>query len=285
MLVKNILTKIAFLYIIFGSSSNSIAADKDSKDLQFKVDNAIQEIYKRKNTIKANTERLEEFLASDNFQNIYPDTNPVINISPYIEDALIPLQAFGDQPELILAFSPHNYHTFIVAGDFEFHGVIYPGKGFYRNVRDHAIRSGFFVRFPQQSIENIIRTKDYIKLMHQHKSELCLHAALEILARGADININKRKVRTLSGLAKAILKKGFVDSQGHKVPIQIFRAYHKSTKTILKEINKIEALFYIPGFFGYYGAKLGRMKKNRSTRYLEQHGFYQHPQFPPRNPK
>ena len=208
----------------------------------------------------------------------------VIDLSSHMKDALVPLEALDNQHELILAFSPDHYHTFVIAGDFELHGAIYPKKSYYRNVRDNAFRSGFFVRFLSQSIDDIIRTKRYIKFMDKHKSELCMHASLEVLARGADINLNK-KVRKLSALVQAILEEGFVDSRGDKIPTQIFKTTDKDMNTILNEIHSIERIYFVPGFFGYYGAKLGRLSKNKSTRFLEEYDFYLNSKFPSRQLK
>ncbi|MFK7822622.1 MAG: hypothetical protein AB8G05_00580 [Oligoflexales bacterium] len=285
MSIAQFMLKIILICLIFIPRFSIGASDGYNQEIITKIDNAILEINQYRETIKANQENLKEFFNSPEYLSQSNDSSHIIDLTSYIEDALIPLEAFSNRQELILAFSPHQYHTFVVAGDFEFHGVIYPGKGSYRLIRDKAFRSGFFIRFPNLKIANIVRTKQYIKLMDRHKSELCMHAALEVLARGADINLKKKKVHNLSSLVKEILKNGFVDSKGNKIPIQIYRSYHKDMETIFGGIRRIELLYYIPGFLGYIGAKLGRISKNKSTHFLEEQEYYLHPRFPSRHLK
>lgn len=285
-LIKYINT-IIFVSLFFILPDASIVAKEQQQNtsVEITIDRAIEEINKRRETINKNKTNLQNFFSSEEYLKLKTEKNTVIDISNFIEDALIPLNAFGEQDHLIFAFSPHHYHTFLVAGDFEFHGLIYPGKGYYRNVRDQAFRSSLFVKFPIQDPEDIVRTKRYIKLMHGHKSELCFYASLEILARGSNILLNKKKVHSLSGLVKAIVNKGFIDGKGKPVPVQIFSAYHKDIATMTKEMRKTEILYLIPGFFGFFGAKVGRISKNKSKDFLKTEDFFLHSRFPIRHPK
>lgn len=273
---------ILFPSAIYPKTNADPATRPDQGIADTNIDPALKKIMDEKKLFTKNLEKMSVRFP-DGINEEYNDKS--IDISHEIESFLVPLEfPFQKNRELILAFTPNNYHTFVIAGDLEYHATIYPAKNFYRYVNENSFRSGLFIRFPDVSEEQLLKVKNYIRLMNGHKTDLCVYGSLEVLARGADIMAPKKGYFSLKKFVKSILKKGFHNSNNEKVPFQLFISGQKSMKKMFSDMSSIERKFGIFGIIGVIGARIGRISKNSSSDYLDEH-FYSHPEYPVRQPE
>lgn len=264
----------------YASTTHENKTNPDQKMVE--IDPELKKIINERDLYKNNLSKLSK--KYPNGFTVDPESK-VIDISNEIERFLIPLDfPFNRNKELILAFTPNNYHTFIVAGDLEYHATIYPAKNFYRYINEYSFRSGLFIRFPEVTEDQLLKVKNYIRLMDGHKTDLCVFGSLEVLARGADIMAPKKGYFSLKKFVKSIMRKGFHNSKNEEIPFQVIISGPKSIKKMFSDMKSIERKFGIFGIFGVIGARLGRLSKKKSSKYLDEH-FFTHPEYPMRRPK
>lgn len=162
--------------------------------------------------------------------------------------------------EIIIGFSPTNYHTFIICGDQEFHPRFAFNKGRLAKARRRSIRAGLFIRLTNIDSETHEKFRCYLKSIKGKRTPSCHLGALHILELGAGIKlnqINNQKLRPKEFMLKAF-KHGFT-ADGELVESLAYTTRDKSLNDILSDVESFQNHFrwaYILSDITYFFIKL-----------------------------
>lgn len=244
------------------------------------------EIYKKK-MAQENSEPFKKFMRDQDLQVLANNKYRSIDLSGIIEDYIVPLvEPLQKDKELILAITPH-YHSYVIAGDREYHGTIYPSRNYTRKNPGY-FRALLFIRFLNVSDQHLEMVKKYSDFMRDHKTITCFYGALEVLARGANILPPSKSMLFMKKGLMRILKQSFRNEKGEPISFQIFTTSKKQIKGVLKSIGSLQFRWSIWGGAALLSTKMGRLSKNQSKTFLQEN-FYLHQDwldvFPIRNNK
>ncbi len=185
------------------------------------------------------------------------------------------------QDEVILAFSPNQYHAFIIAGHLKYHGFLYPNPSIKKFVIKNEFYASVFIRFVGLTEKEKFRLKKYITLMEGEKTLNCLQGALEVLSRGAGLQTPVHKEISVRSFLKKIRRLPFYSMRNPNVRGVLYKTKDQPLSEIYREIKKIESQKKIYMFKSYihFTFLSGRHKFHPGS---TQHHFYQDSYFPKR---
>jgi hypothetical protein len=152
---------------------------------------------------------------------------------------------FGDkleiENELIIGFSPTNYHCFIICGDQEFHPRFSINPCKYQPSRANNVRAALFIRIKNISKEDILNFQQYLSAMKDKRTPTCHQGLLKVLEKGIGLAIPNQSIcwTTPKSLLKGILEKGLVDKNKNEVSLEVYTTRNKSLKEIYFDISII----------------------------------------------
>lgn len=168
---------------------------------------------------------------------------------------------FGDKlslkNELIIGFSPTNYHCFIICGDQEFHPRFSINPCKLQPSRPNNIRAALFIRIKNIPAEDLVSFQQYLITMKDKRTPTCHQGLLQILKKGIGLEIPKQSIfwTTPKSFLRGILKKGLIDKNKNKLELELYTTRNKPMKDILFDISLLSLryawVFSLSNF--YYG--------------------------------
>ncbi|TNF27767.1 MAG: hypothetical protein EP319_10665 [Deltaproteobacteria bacterium] len=98
-------------------------------------------------------------------------------------------QDFKLNNELIIGFSPTNYHTFIICGSCEYHTRFAFNKNKLRNSRHTSIRAGMFIRIKGISSEELFHFRSKLLNLIGTRTFSCIDGVTSILKKELGIEV------------------------------------------------------------------------------------------------
>lgn len=166
---------------------------------------------------------------------------------------------FGDrlniEQELIIGFSPTNYHCFIICGEQEFHPRFSINPCKLQPSRKNNVRAALFIRIKNVSRDEILSFQKYLVAMKDKRTPTCHQGLLQILSRGAGIRIPRHSIfkTTPQSFLKGILQKGLVDKNNHALELEFYKTRSKSLADIYFDIKIVRWRYgWIFGLFNIH---------------------------------
>jgi hypothetical protein len=141
--------------------------------------------------------------------------------------------------ELIIGFSPTNYHCFVICGEQEFHPRFSINPCKLQPSRKNNVRAAFFIRLKNISREDILNFQQYLIAMKDKRTPTCHQGLLHVFDRGIGIRIPKHSIfkTTPQSFIKGILEKGLIDRNGNQIEIEIYKTRARSFKDMYLDIS------------------------------------------------
>jgi hypothetical protein len=146
--------------------------------------------------------------------------------------------------EIIIGFSPTNYHTFIICGDQEFHPRFAFNKGRLAKARRRSIRAGLFIRLTGIDSQTHEKFRQYLKSIKGKRTPSCHLGALQILESGAGIKLvqsNNKRLKPKEFMLHAF-KYGFTHN-GRMINSLAYTTRDKSLTDILSDVESFQNHF------------------------------------------
>lgn len=166
---------------------------------------------------------------------------------------------FGDrlniEQELIIGFSPTNYHCFIICGEQEFHPRFSINPCKLQPSRKNNVRAALFIRIKNVSRDEILSFQKYLVAMKDKRTPTCHQGLLQILSRGAGIRIPRHSIfkTTPQSFPKVILQKGLVDKNNQALELEFYKTRSKSLADIYFDIKIVRWRYgWIFGLFNIH---------------------------------
>lgn len=159
--------------------------------------------------------------------------------------------------ELIIGFSPTNYHCFIICGNQEFHPRFSINPCKLQPSRQNNIRAALFIRIKNIPSEDLLRFQDYLVAMKDKRTPTCHQGLLQILEKGIGLKIPNQSIfwTTPKSFLRGILEKGLIDKSKNKLELELYTTRDKPLKDILFDISLLSLryawVFSLSNF--YYG--------------------------------
>ncbi|MBC7539559.1 MAG: hypothetical protein H7281_12115 [Bacteriovorax sp.] len=176
------------------------------------------------------------------------DQDAIINVSQEVtksDGSNDGIWFFGDKleigNELIIGFSPTNYHCFIICGDQEFHPRFSINPCKYQPSRVDNVRAALLIRIKNISKEDILNFQLYLSAMKDKRTPTCHQGLLKVLKRGIGLKIPNQSIfwTTPKSFLKGILGKGLVDKNNNEVFLEVYNTRNKSLKEIYFDLSII----------------------------------------------
>jgi hypothetical protein len=166
---------------------------------------------------------------------------------------------FGDrlqiENELIIGFSPTNYHCFVIAGEKEFHPRFSINPCKLQPSRKNNVRAAFFIRVKDVAREDILKFQEYLVAMEGKRTPTCHQGLLQILDRGIGIRIPKQSIfrTTPRSFMRNIFKRGLVDRNGNALTLEVYKTRSKTLKEMYFDISIVRFRYaWVFGLFNIY---------------------------------
>lgn len=147
--------------------------------------------------------------------------------------------------DLIIGFSPTNYHCFVISGDQEFHARFSINPCKVQPARNDNVRAALFFRFRGIPIEDLEKFQAFLLKMKNRRTPSCHVGLLQVLALGLGLTIPKTKLEkaTPKSFLKNLWERGLVDKNGNAISYEVYSSRTKSPKMIMEDIDRIEAKY------------------------------------------
>lgn len=144
--------------------------------------------------------------------------------------------------DLIIGFSPTNYHCFIICGKYEFHPRFTTNPCLLKPSRIDNIRAAIFIRYTHLSNKQF---NDFQNFLLQNKGKhtpSCQEGLLQILEKGLGLRLKNVEVKNIYPLTflKELLYNGLIDSQNATIPFEVYTTRDKSIPMVFSEIELVE---------------------------------------------
>lgn len=170
----------------------------------------------------------------------------VINVSQEVtksEGANDGIWYFGDkleiENELIIGFSPTNYHCFVICGNLEFHPRFSINPCKLQASRINNVRAALFIRIKNIPKSDLLSFQQYLTAMKDKRTPTCHQGLLQILERGIGLKIPGQSIfrTTPRSFLKGILEKGLIDQNKNSLELEIYKTRNKSLKEMYFDIS------------------------------------------------
>ncbi len=157
--------------------------------------------------------------------------------------------------ELIIGFSPTNYHCFIICGELEFHPRFSINLCKVQPSRKNNVRAALFIRIKNISKNDILNFQQYLMDMKDKRTPTCHQGLLQVMERGIGIKIPKHSIFKTNpkSFLKGILEKGLIDKNNTTLELEIYKTRNKSLKDIYFDISIVRWRYgWIFGLFNIH---------------------------------
>lgn len=170
----------------------------------------------------------------------------VINVSQEVtksDGANDGIWYFGDkleiENELIIGFSPTNYHCFVICGNLEFHPRFSINPCKLQPSRINNVRAALFIRIKNIPKTDLLSFQQYLTAMKDKRTPTCHQGLLQILERGIGLKIPGQSIfrTTPRSFLKGILEKGLIDQNKNSLELEIYKTRNKSLKEMYFDIS------------------------------------------------
>ncbi len=157
---------------------------------------------------------------------------------------------FGNQvdldQELIIGFSPTNYHCFIICRGYEFHARFSINPCRVQKSRSNNIRAALFFRFKHIPVEKLKDFEAYLINLKNKRTPSCHIGLLQALKTGIGLSIPHHPLYSLSP-AKFLVNlwtHGLVDEQGHHFAVEAYTTRPLSPNKIINDVQWLNLRYY-----------------------------------------
>lgn len=166
---------------------------------------------------------------------------------------------FGDklaiENELIIGFSPTNYHCFIICGDLEFHPRFSINPCKLQPSRKNNVRAALFIRLKNIAPSDLAAFQQYLTAMKDKRTPTCHQGLLQVLSKGAGIRIPRHSIfkTTPQSFLKGILQKGLIDKNNNAIELEFYKTRSKSLADMYFDIKIVRWRYgWIFGLFNIH---------------------------------
>jgi len=166
---------------------------------------------------------------------------------------------FGDrltiEKELIIGFSPTNYHCFIICGDQEFHPRFSINPCKLQPSRKNNVRAAFFIRIKNIKREELESFQKYLIAMKDKRTPTCHQGLLQVLSKGIGIRIPRHSIfkTTPQSFLKGIVEKGLIDKNNSSLELEFYKTRSKTLSEIYFDIKIVRWRYgWIFGLFNLH---------------------------------
>lgn len=152
---------------------------------------------------------------------------------------------FGDrlkiEDELIIGFSPTNYHCFLICGKEEFHPRFSINPCKVQPSRLDSVRAAVFIRIKNISKEDLLKLQNYLLTLKNKRTPTCHQGLLQVLEKGIGIRIPKHSIlgTTPRSLFNGIAQKGLLNKKGEPLSLEFYTTRTKPFARVLFDISII----------------------------------------------
>lgn len=152
---------------------------------------------------------------------------------------------FGDrlniENELIIGFSPTNYHCFIICGEQEFHPRFSINPCKLQPSRMNNVRAALFIRIKNIKREDLENFQKYLMAMKDKRTPTCHQGLLQVLFKGIGITIPRHSIfrTTPQSFLKGIVEKGLMDKNGHSLELEFYKTRSKTLSEMYFDIKVV----------------------------------------------
>lgn len=153
---------------------------------------------------------------------------------------------FGDRlnlnEDLIIGFSPTNYHCFIICRNQEFHARFSINPCKVQAARKDSVRAALFFRFKGLPLKDLENFENFLIKMKNRRTPSCHVGLLQVLSAGIGLHVPKTKVEsaTPKSFLKTLWQRGLVDKNGKPVNFEVYSSRSKTPQMIMADIEMIE---------------------------------------------
>jgi|GEM_PF-794945 len=161
---------------------------------------------------------------------------------------------FESGNEIILGFSPTNYHAFIQYGPLEIHPRLAFNRIKAKPIYANLIRAGLFIRLVGISSEEKNQLGKQLSMMVGKRTLSCIEGVRQALSYGPGITMNQVGAEDLylNQVLYKLLKFGLKKKDGSKVSIEVYRTRPKKIERMFYEIAQTEKYYNAAGVLSYY---------------------------------
>jgi hypothetical protein len=147
--------------------------------------------------------------------------------------------------DLIIGFSPTNYHCFIISGDHEFHARFSINPCKVQAARVDNIRAALFFRFKDIPKSELEKFQLFLLKMKNKRTPSCHVGLLQVLFLGLDLRLQKLDLEKSSpkSFLKSLWEHGLITNDGRKLSYDVYSSRDKTPDMIFSDIDKIEAKY------------------------------------------
>ena len=162
------------------------------------------------------------------------------------------------QNDLVIGFSPTNFHAFLMVGATEFHPRFSFNKIKTRAMNKDSVRAAFFVVVKNLSADQIERIERLVLGLVGQRTLSCIEGVKKALQFGAGLNVPSLTSCDLyiSQVIYMIMLEGITHRNGSKADLEFYTTKHISVKKMFEEITFAEKSFRHTGIFSYYFYKI-----------------------------
>ena len=157
---------------------------------------------------------------------------------------------FGNQvnlnEELIIGFSPTNYHCFIICRGYEFHARFSINPCKVQVSRKDSIRAALFFRFKNIPTDKLIAFEAYLLKIKSKRTPSCHIGLLQALKCGLGLSIPKHSLFTLSParFLENLWRNGLVDESGVQYSLEAYTTRPLTPNKILADVHILNIRYY-----------------------------------------
>lgn len=147
--------------------------------------------------------------------------------------------------DLIIGFSPTNYHCFIISGEHEFHARFSINPCKVQPSRKDNVRAALFFRFRGLPQSDLINFQEFLVKMKNKRTPSCHVGLLQVLSVGLGLTIPRTKLEkaTPKSFLKTLWQHGLVNKNGNPITYEVYSSRKKTPAMIMEDIERIEAKY------------------------------------------
>ncbi len=146
------------------------------------------------------------------------------------------------EEELIIGFSPTNYHCFIICGDYEFHPRFTTNPCKVVPSRKNNIRAALFIRIKDINKDQLINFQRFLTTLKGRRTPSCQEGLLQVLNIGLGLRIPNTKISRILPyqFITELIYNGLETNQGEKIRFDIYTTREKPLEQVFNEIEKVQ---------------------------------------------
>ena len=143
------------------------------------------------------------------------------------------------EEELIIGFSPTNYHCFIICGEQEFHPRFSINPCKLQPSRKNSVRAALFIRIKNIKRDELLNFQNYLIAMKDKRTPTCHTGLLQVLSKGIGIRIPRHSIykTTPQSFLRGIIEKGLIDKDSIPLEIEFYKTRSKTISEMYFDIK------------------------------------------------